>query len=116
LNPALFDQEATLIKRAPAERGGRYNNAVLTADPEAERPIAGYLEASILQTGSRELTVGEQTTVTSYRWYCAADEPIDSSDQLVIDGQTYEVTTKPTAPHVPWTEPDHLEVDLRLIE
>ncbi len=71
--------------------------------------VVGYFE----QTVATEVVVGQETYSSDALLVLAGGTVIDGSDQVMVDGGSYEVVGVPARPWLPRSGEHHVEVRLR---
>ena len=72
------------------------------------------IRGRLQQTGSTEVTEGQQTTVTDWVLFLPGGTQVKSKDRVVVDSQKYEVVGAPNRVYGATAE-HHVEVRLRAV-
>ena len=95
----------TIVSQVPSTVNA-YGDAKSTS---TSATAVGYLE----QTAAVEVLVNQETYTSDWLLILPAGTVIDASDQVLVDGATFEVVGPPARPWRPSTGEHHVECRLR---
>jgi len=105
---SMLDRTGTIRHRAQTGTVDRANNPTWVVTTSE---VNCYVE----QTQAEEITVGETTATSTHLGVLESGVTFDASDELVVDGVTYEAVGHPWSVWEPGTGESHIESRLRVV-
>ena len=106
---------AALLSQTSTVKKYTYSEDSLGNQVRVLLPTSTDYPCRLEQTDSQEITLGQQTEISNWRIFWPPEAIVDSEDEVVVEGVTFDVLGPPAIEHTP-RGPHHQVARLRFVQ